>query len=59
MFPYAPQITEVFERGFALEMYRVDQTTQRIHIRGGVQDLVEGILWGCGSFVSGITMLYD
>jgi hypothetical protein len=49
MFPYAPQITEVFERGFALEMHSVYQAAQRVHVRGGVQDFVEGIFRSCGA----------
>jgi hypothetical protein len=52
MFPYAPQVTEVFERRFALEMHRVYQAAQRIHVRGGAQDFVKGIFWSCGSNVS-------
>jgi len=52
MFPYAPQISEVFERGFTLEMHRMYHAAQRIHVRGGVQDFVEGIFWSCGSNVS-------
>jgi hypothetical protein len=52
MFPYAPQIIEIFERGFALEMYRVYQAAQRVHVRGGAQDFVKCIFWSCGSNVS-------
>ena len=32
MFPYAPQISKVFKRGFTLEMHRIYHTAQRIHV---------------------------
>ena len=51
MFPYTPQIVEVFERGFALEMHRMYEAAQRVHVRGGAQDFVKGIFRSCGSNV--------
>ena len=32
MFPYAPQIVEVLEGGFTLEMHRMYQAAQRVHV---------------------------
>ncbi len=52
MFPYAPYVAEVFEWGFALEMHRMYQAAQRIHVRGGAQDFVKSIFWSCGNDVS-------
>jgi hypothetical protein len=52
MFPYAPHVVEVFERGFALEMHRMYEAAQRVHVRGGAQDFVKGIFRSCGSNVS-------
>ena len=59
MFPYAPYVTEVLERWFTLEMHRVYQAAQRIHVRGGVQNFVKDIFWSWGSnFSDAMTLLY-
>jgi hypothetical protein len=58
MFPYAPQVPEVFERWFTLQMRRINHATQRIHVRGSVQDFVEGILWSCGNDINVMNLLF-
>jgi hypothetical protein len=59
MLAYAPQISEVFERGFTLKMHRMDHATQGIHVRGSVQDFVEGVLWSYGNRVSVMMLLFE
>ena len=39
-------------------MYRVYEAAERVHVRSRGQDFVEGILWGCGSAVRVMTLLY-
>lgn len=45
--PETTQTTMCLERRITLAMNCVDETTQGIQIRGGVQTLVQSILWSC------------